>query len=314
MKAVLQTKISPAYDDIPEQFYHFPKAYLNQVQRSVGDWIVYYEPRRATSDVRSRGGRQAYFAVAQVVGVRVDPDKSDHFYADIQGYLDFETPVPFRQNDFYYESAMRGADGRTNPGSAQRAVRNVPDSEFELILQAGFAQQLTPAHQGQKVAQKSGTPAPHPIGFAEDQSEFSAAADSIPRHRIESTINRPFRDIAFTRQVQNTYDRRCALTGLRIINGGGRPEAQAAHIMPVADHGPDSIRNGLALSQTVHWMFDRGLISIDDDFRILTARSAVPDEIGRLMNPSGFVRVPEDTRLQPHRGFLRYHRENKFKG
>jgi putative restriction endonuclease len=314
MKAVLQTKISPAYDDIPEQFYHFPKAYLNQVQRAVGDWIVYYEPRRATADVRSRGGRQAYFAVAQIVGVRVDPEKSDHYYADIQGYLDFETPVPFREDDFYYESAMRGADGRTNPGSAQRAVRNLPDREFELILHAGFAQQLTPANQAQQVTKDRGGSTLYPVGFAEAQSEFSVAADATPRPRFETTITRPFRDLAFTRQVQNTYDRRCALTGLRIINGGGRPEAQAAHIMPVADDGPDSIRNGLALSQTVHWMFDRGLISIDDDFRILTARSAVPDEIGRLLNPSGFVRVPEDSRLQPHRGFLRYHRENKFKG
>ncbi len=44
MKAVLQTKVSPAYDDIPEQFYHFPRTYLNEVKAAVGDWIVYYEP------------------------------------------------------------------------------------------------------------------------------------------------------------------------------------------------------------------------------------------------------------------------------
>jgi hypothetical protein len=29
------------------------------------------------------------------------------------------------------------------------------------------------------------------------------------------------------------------VTGLRIINGGGRAEVQAAHIQPVADDGPD---------------------------------------------------------------------------
>ena len=43
-------------------------------------------------------------------------------------------------------------------------------------------------------------------------------------------------------------------------NGGGRAEAQAAHIQPVAENGPDSLRNGVALSSTFHWMFDRGLI------------------------------------------------------
>ena len=57
------------------------------------------------------------------------------------------------------------------------------------------------------------------------------------------------------------------MTGLKIINGGGRAEVQAAHIRPIAHHGPDSIRNDPALSGTVHWMFDRGLLTVDDDYR-----------------------------------------------
>ncbi len=65
------------------------------------------------------------------------------------------------------------------------------------------------------------------------------------------------------------------MTGLKIINGGGRTEVQAAHIRPVPDRGPDSVRNGLALSGTVHWMFDRGLISIDDDYSLIVAERGV---------------------------------------
>ena len=136
MKAVLQTKISPAYDDIPEQFYHFPRTYLRQVSAAVGDWIVYYEPRRSTANDKSRGGRQSYFAIAEVTAVRSDLANPDHYYADVQNYLSFDTPVPFREDEFYYESAMRGPDGRTNSGSAQRAVRNMPDDEFERIVRA----------------------------------------------------------------------------------------------------------------------------------------------------------------------------------
>jgi putative restriction endonuclease len=101
---------------------------------------------------------------------------------------------------------------------------------------------------------------------------------------------------------------------VRIINGGGRPEAQAAHIRPVAAHGPDSIRNGIALSSTFHWMFDRGLISVDDDFGILLAKGRVPAQAEQMLNPSRTLRVPDDPRAQPHRVFLRYHRENIFKG
>lgn len=57
-KAVLATKIDPSYDDLPEERYHFPRTYLRQVDASLGDWIVYYEPRRPTGDPSGSGGRQ----------------------------------------------------------------------------------------------------------------------------------------------------------------------------------------------------------------------------------------------------------------
>ena len=41
-KAVLTTKIDPTYDDLPEQRYHFPRAYLRQVEAAKGDFVVYF--------------------------------------------------------------------------------------------------------------------------------------------------------------------------------------------------------------------------------------------------------------------------------
>ena len=100
------------------------------------------------------------------------------------------------------------------------------------------------------------------------------------------------------------YGNRCAISGLKLINGGGRPEVQAAHIKPVASAGPDSVRNGLALSGTLHWMFDRGLISVDDDFRILRS-GGVPEDVARLIRPEATLLVPGDEALRPHPSFLR---------
>jgi len=82
VKAVLTTKVAPTYDDLPEQRYHFPRAYLRQVEAATGDFVVYYEPRRTSGDLSSRGGRQAYFATARIVGVRPDPEHAEHFYAN----------------------------------------------------------------------------------------------------------------------------------------------------------------------------------------------------------------------------------------
>ena len=114
--------------------------------------------------------------------------------------------------------------------------------------------------------------------------------------------------------VRAAYSNQCAITGLRLINGGGRPEVQAAHIQPVASKGPDSVRNGLALSGTVHWMFDRGLISIGDDYKILIAKNHVPDDAVRLLNKSGLINLPVDPTHYPNAHFLKFHRDGVFKG
>jgi putative restriction endonuclease len=61
-------------------------------------------------------------------------------------------------------------------------------------------------------------------------------------------------------------------------------------------------------------MFDRGLISIDDDYSVLVARDRVPDTVRRLINPNGRVHGPERIDFRPHPHFLAYHRREIFKG
>jgi putative restriction endonuclease len=104
------------------------------------------------------------------------------------------------------------------------------------------------------------------------------------------------------------------MTGLKIINGGGRSEVQAAHIRPGSENGPDSIRNGIALSGTVHWMFDRGLVSINDDYKIIIAKSRSPDAIESLLVDDRRLILPDRHEARPHTKFLGYHRDNALKG
>ncbi len=299
-KAVFTTKVTPSYKDLPERRYHFPRTYLNYVQQTVGDYIVYYEPRRSSAELSSRGGRQSYFAAARVGSVIEDDALADHFFAiiDSSTYLDFDTVVPFFEFDEYYESALKKDDGSTNKGAFGRAVRLIPDDEFDQILKAGFA----PVLGESRVSPEGVLP-----GFSEPPAPFE-------RPIVEMMVSRPFRERSFMHNVRGAYSNRCAITGLRLINGGGRPEVQAAHIQPVASKGPDSVRNGLALSGTVHWMFDRGLISISDDYTILVAKNHVPDDAVRLLNQSGLINLPQDQTLHPNAHYLKFHRDQVFKG
>lgn len=300
-KVVLTTKVDPTYDDLPEERYHFPRAYLRQIEQAVGDWIVYYEPRRSTGELSSSGGRQSYFATARLLRIEQDQNRENHFYAFLSNYLEFDHPVPFKDGQHYYESGLQREDGGTNKGAFGRSVRVIPENEYELILHAGFTKTLeltkpVPELQPELL-----------YGVAENIPEFE-------RPIVERVIARPFRDAAFAVAIKEAYHDTCAMTGLKIINGGGRAEVQAAHIQPVSKNGPDSLRNGVALSGTVHWMFDRGLVSIDDDYSILIAKDHLPDAAVRLLNQDHRLLLPTREDMRPHRHYLDFHRENIFKG
>lgn len=297
-KAILTAKLSPSYDDIPEKQYHFGREYIRQIEAALGDFVIYYEPRRTTTDPASRGGRQSYFAVARIARIRKDERVDDHFYAEIDDYIDFDSPVPFRSSGSYLESALQRDDGQTNKGAFGRSVRNLPEHEFRAIVNIGFASfQSPPAWALPEEAR----------GFHEEQAAFE-------RPIVETITSRPFRDASFRAHVRDAYANRCAVTGLRLLNGGGRPEVQAAHIMPVASKGSDSIRNGIALSGTIHWMFDRGLISISNDMRLIAPRRLVPSELQSLVEDGRQLLLPDTEAHRPHQVFLAHHREHVFKG
>jgi putative restriction endonuclease len=292
--AVLTTSVGSVYDDLPEFRYHFPKTYLDQAKAAEGDWIVYYEPRRSHG-----GGRQSYIGMARIKSVVADLQTRDHYYAYMEGYLEFDHPVPFTDGGDYPESALRKADGTTNKGAFGRSVRPLPGNEFEAIVRAGFTRQLEPWEEiDAALAAQTGV------------------EDLVPcpnRPVVEQVVSRPFRDEAFRRKIRKAYQNTCAVSGLSLINGGGRPEVQAAHIRPVAFNGPDSIRNGLALTGTLHWLFDRGLIAIGADLGLLLSPQGLPDDLPRLLRPERKIWVPEAPEERPHPEFLSWHRKIVFK-
>ena len=145
-----------------------------------------------------------------------------------------------------------------------------------------------------------------------DQAE-SEVPEAIQRPIVQQLVSRRFRDHAFRKHVRGAYSNTCAVTGLRLINGGGRPEVQAAHIRPVEADGPDTVRNGIALTGTVHWLFDRGLISFDDQHNVLLSPAGIPDELDKLIPAHKQLILPAHLEQRPHPTYLRWHRENRFK-
>lgn len=298
-KGIFLHRADSIYDDFPEERYQFPKSYHSRAIQFIGDWVVYYEPLKA--------GRQGYFAVAKVEAIVPDPAKADMYLALIEpgSYLPFECNVPFRDGSGLVERGVLNNEGKIS-GRAQAAVRPLSDPDFNRIVARGIPDddELLPRR-----------------GFYEPsatenvvQEEGTQFIYDFERERVSYLTSRPLRDRVFRTKILAAYDSRCALTGLKLINGGGRAEAEAAHIKPVEHAGPDTVTNGLALSGTVHWMFDRGLLSLTDGFDVLIS-STINDQDGirKVINPDLKALVPLDARFRPHPRYLEWHRNNAFK-
>jgi putative restriction endonuclease len=293
-KGIFYHKVDSTYDDVTGIRYHFPKSYLSRVQQTIGDWIIYYGPL-------PRMLSRYYSGLARVS--RVDPDlrTPDHFYAYLEDYLDFDEPVNYLAGGGFETKLVRPGQS-INPGRSVQAVRIVEESKFAAIIAAGLGKEDEwPARSDDSI-----------VIYAEEAPQASYVTGDIERPILQQTISRPFRDAKFRQHIRTVYDRTCAFTGLRLINGGGRPEVEAAHIVPVERGGNDSVQNGIALSGTVHWMFDRGLLSMGDDYQILCSRH-LNEDVSHLLTKNLIARVPTEPRYRPHPRYLSWHRKNVFK-
>jgi len=294
--AVFTASKNSAYEDLEERWYHFPSTYLAQARNALGDFVVFYEPRRS-SGPNSVDGAQAYYAMARVVNIRKDPNNVDHYFADLSEYAEFDFKTPFKLNDRYLESSLQKTDGTTNKGAFGRSIRPLPYAEFAEIVNLGFSRSLIESE----------------VEYASENISIDRWSDpSIEREMITRVVTQRVRGIAFRRHVLDAYGSTCAVTGLRLIDSLGRAEAQAAHILPVAKNGPDSVRNGIAMTASFHWLFDRGMISITNDYTILIADGCAV--ASAAINIRKQLLLPCIESHRPHPTYLDWHRDQVFSG
>ncbi|WP_297321139.1 HNH endonuclease [Novosphingobium sp.] len=277
------------YADQPDRFYRFPQRWLNAAARSLGQWVIYQEPRRA--------GPRGYYAIARVEQIVRDPADPAMYLALIEpgSYLEFGRDVPFQLEGQAVERGLLYQDGRLNNGRAIQSIRSISDVDFDHILRLGLvgSEELLPRED------------------SDVSTENRVREDWLsPVERETALVSRTVRDRQFRKRVLEAYEDRCALTGMKLINGGGRVETQAAHIMGVEHKGPDRVENGIALSGTVHWMFDRGLISLSNDGDILLSHKINDlNGVAKLLHSDRRARLPANSAVRPDVRFLAWHRE-----
>jgi putative restriction endonuclease len=151
------------------------------------------------------------------------------------------------------------------------------------------------------------------LGKSLDAIESPAVKDlPIGREReslVKTRVNQNF----FRSTILASYHNRCCITGLNI------PKLLvASHIIPWSKSEKDRMdpRNGLCLNALHDKAFDKGLITITPEFKILVSSHLLdikPEDIfekffhdlngGKMILPDRFV---------PHREFLEYHNKEIF--
>jgi putative restriction endonuclease len=198
----------------------------------------------------------------------------------------------------YSASTTRGREGFRLPTALQRK-----GAQALKIVAGGLASTIDP-----KNAERLDL-------SAEALAEASSALQLPPvgerNWRIEEALtNRIVRDASFPSDVYEAYDNRCAVTGLRIVDGNGNSEVHAAHIWAVAKGGPDVVQNGIALSATVHWLFDRHLVSLAENFALLISdRLRHPEFLNLLAGFGDKIRLPLERKNWPHEFYIAKHRQ-----
>jgi hypothetical protein len=117
----------------------------------------------------------------------------------------------------------------------------------------------------------------------------------------------------FRRAVLVSYESRCALTGLAILE-----LLNASHIIPwnANERRRGDPRNGICLNTLHDRAFDRGLLTFTDDLQAIVSvrlrTEPAQPAIQALLQIDGWpLHLPP--RFQPDREALRYHREHVFR-
>jgi putative restriction endonuclease len=111
----------------------------------------------------------------------------------------------------------------------------------------------------------------------------------------------------FRALILRAYNNRCCITGEFCED-----VLEASHIQQYISEASNAIQNGLCLRSDLHQLFDRGLITITPDHKIIVSNS-INSQYYRSFHERS-INTPTDNTQNPSREALQYHNKNIFRG
>ena len=146
----------------------------------------------------------------------------------------------------------------------------------------------------------------------EDAAVYRKEIKELIEEKNEEEIY--LRGSMFKREIPKIYNNTCCISGMKIDATISVSMIDACHIVPFSESYDDTITNGIALCPNLHRAFDRGLIAITDDYKVMVSGSFVEDAANysiRAFN-GGQILLPKSERYFPKRENIEWHRANIF--
>lgn len=120
----------------------------------------------------------------------------------------------------------------------------------------------------------------------------------------------------FKKLVPKVYNFSCCVSRLNITALFDVSMIDACHIVPFSISHDDSISNGISLCPNLHRAFDRGLISVDENFCLLVSNNFVESgssDYGIKKFADEKILLPNDSAFYPSQINFQWHRTHIFK-
>lgn len=146
----------------------------------------------------------------------------------------------------------------------------------------------------------------------EYQSLMNENLKKLSEDEIEE--DRFIRGSIFKREVPKIYKYQCCISGMRIESSKNAQMIDACHVIPFCISNDDTLPNGISLSPNLHRAYDRGLITINEDYIVRISPTIKENNSPFSISQFAGIRIflPDDSKNYPSPENLMWHKKEVF--
>lgn len=119
----------------------------------------------------------------------------------------------------------------------------------------------------------------------------------------------------FKREIPKIYNNTCCISDMRVDAIANISMIDACHIVPFSESYDDTVTNGIALCPNLHRAFDRGLIGVNEQYKVVVSKVFKEQETGYSIKQFEHKKIflPTEKKYWPSINNFNRHFQQTFK-